>query len=86
MPYKFMFFKSPTCGPCKLFYPQVENAAKTLNIELITIDVTEDTETPKKYNIQSSGTLLLLNENNEVIKMWERPCPANNIISEVQSL
>ena len=37
---------------------------KTLNIELTTIDVTEDTETPEKYNIQSSGTLLLLNENN----------------------
>lgn len=84
--YKFMFFKSPTCGPCKLFYPQVESAAKTLNIELITIDVNEDTITPEKFNVQSSGTLLLLDDSDNIIKSWQRPCPANNIINEVQSI
>lgn len=80
---KFMFFKSATCGPCKLFYPQVEKAAAELRIELTVIDVNEDTVTPEKFNVTSSGTLLLINkENEQVLKTWERPCPAHVIIQD----
>lgn len=81
---KLIFFKAPTCGPCKMFYPQVVKAAETLSLELITIDVTEDTDTPVKYNINSSGTLILIDNSGSEIKRWERPMPASQLIQEIQ--
>ena len=39
---KIVLFKSPTCGPCKLFAPMVKQAVKELNIEYQEVDVSTD--------------------------------------------
>jgi len=91
---KLLLFKSKTCGPCKMFEPQIVKASNETGIKYIPIDVEENNiyhfwkdlttkDLLEKFAIQSSGILVLLI--NETIEdgptvMFERPCPADHII------
>jgi len=65
---KFVFFKSITCGPCKLLSPVVEYIVKThnLDIENIFIDDPAGKEEAVKYGVTSIPTIIKINEFNEM--------------------
>jgi thiol-disulfide isomerase/thioredoxin len=83
---ELVIFKSPTCGPCKLFAPQCKQAADTLNINYREVDVTNEdgVKEAKKFSITSSGIALLLDNGNEVLR-FDRPCPATMLIDCIKA-
>ena len=97
---KLLLFKSKTCGPCKMFEPQIIKASKETSVEYIPIDVEEDDtyhlwkylttkDLLEKFAIKSSGILvLLMNENIENGPMveFERPCAAASIIKTINDM
>ena len=97
---KLLLFKSKTCGICKLFEPQVKEAAKQLNIDPIFVDVEENEnfnlwsnvstlDLLNKFDIRSSGKLLfLLNENDEngAMILFERPQKAQDLVKRIEDL
>ena len=97
---KLLLFKSKTCGPCKMFEPQVIKASEETGVEYIPVDVEEDDEfylwkklTTKelleKFAIQSSGMLVFLideaKENGPMV-LFERPCAAANIVRTINDM
>lgn len=82
---KFVIFKSPMCGPCKMFLPQIQIASKELNIPYEEVDVTTDEGFEKANNnkVSSSGVLILFEDDKE-IKRWNRPCAAKTLIEDCQ--
>ena len=97
---KLLLFKSKTCGPCKMFEPQVIMASKETNVEYIPIDVEEDNtyhlwkdlstkDLLEKFSIQSSGVLVLLKDENKedcYTVRFERPTAASNIIKTINDM
>ena len=83
---ELVIFKSPTCGPCKLFAPQCKQAAETLNIDYREVDVTDESgaKEAEKFLINNSGVALLLDNGTEVLR-FERPCPAAMLIDCIKA-
>lgn len=63
---KLLSFYSPTCQPCKMMGPMVDNIASTLSIEIEKIDVFKQSEIASKYNITTVPTLVLINDHGEM--------------------
>ena len=82
---ELLLFKSPTCGPCKLFAPVCKQVADQLGITLIEVDVStpDGLAIAKEYQISHSGCALY-KESNEVKYRWERPVPANVMLADLQ--
>ena len=82
---KLILFKSPTCGPCKLFAPVVKSAAEKLEAEYIEIDVSSDEgfELAKKYGIRNSGSAVY--EIDEKVKFkWAQPVPLDKLLADIK--
>ena len=80
-------FKSPTCGPCKLFAPMVKQAAEAIDAEYIEIDVSTDDgyKFAAENGITHSGCAWY--EVNKEIKIkWERPVPATKLLADIKQL
>ena len=84
---KIILFKSPTCGPCKLFGPMVKQAAETIGAEYVEIDVSTDEgyEFASKNGIHRSGCAWY-EVDGEVKLKWEQPVPADKLVSDINSL
>ena len=54
-------FSATWCGPCKVLATTLKDAA-----EIKSIDVEQDQETARKYNIRSVPTLVFLRDGKEV--------------------
>ena len=97
---KLLLFKSKTCGPCKMFEPQILKAAETTGVEYIPVDVAENetfhfwkdlttVDLLEKFSINSSGVLVfLLDETKEDSPtiMFNKPTKAENIIERINEL
>jgi thiol-disulfide isomerase/thioredoxin len=82
---KIVLFKSPTCGPCRLFAPVCKQVADELNMNYEEVDVTTETGLAfaKEHNISHSGCALYFEDN--VVKFtWDRPVPAAKMKSDLQ--
>ena len=55
-------FYSPSCGPCKVLAPIVDELAERYKgrLKLINVDIYESTELARKYGIQSVPTILFV--------------------------
>ena len=84
---KIVIFKSPTCGPCKLFAPQVKKAADELNLEYVEIDVTTDegSKYARDNGITHSGCAWY-SEDDQIKIRWEHPVPAAKLIADINKL
>lgn len=84
---KIVLFKSPTCGPCKLFAPVCKSVAEQISAEYIEIDVSTDegVKVAEANGITHSGTAWYEKDGKIKIK-WERPAPANKLIADIESL
>lgn len=78
------FFKSPTCGPCKMFAPQIKKAIEDTHIKLEEYDVSTENglAEAQKYDVRNSGAAILLNDT-EVIYTWPHPVPSSKLIEEI---
>ena len=62
----FVKFSSPTCGPCRMMIPVMEEAAKKWsNINFGEVNVMNDRALAAKYGIMAVPTLILF-ENGEI--------------------
>ena len=58
--YKLLDFWAPWCNPCKLMNPIIDNIEKEYpNIEIVRINVDEDSAMVDKYGIQTIPTYIL---------------------------
>jgi thiol-disulfide isomerase/thioredoxin len=84
---KLVIFKSPTCGPCKLFAPMVKQAAESIEAEYIEIDVsTEDgLKFASENGITHSGCAWY-EVDNEIKIRWDKPVPATKLLADINNL
>ena len=61
---KILKFYTPTCMPCKMVGKMLDSLE---NVEVISIDATEDITKVDEYNVCNTPTLVFLNENNEEV-------------------
>lgn len=64
---KLLKFYSDSCLPCKIVDPIVEKVANELDVEIISINVSENQEISRKFSITSVPTFILLGDRNQVI-------------------
>lgn len=61
------FFAS-WCGPCKMLSPVLEDTAKEMqSVKIIKVDIDENGELAKKYQVQSVPTLKIFKDGVEVL-------------------
>ena len=67
---KLIKFSAEWCGPCRTQKKEFETKPLD-NVELIEINIDEDDEAlTSKYKVMSIPTLVLINDNDEVINKW----------------
>ena len=62
---KILYFSSSWCGPCKQLAPIMESLQGEINYEKV--DVDSNTELSTKYGIRNVPTLILVDNNGNVI-------------------
>lgn len=65
---KLLKFEASWCYPCKALEPKLNTVLKSFpDIKLVKIDVDNDRESVRKYNVRSVPCLILLNEKGEEV-------------------
>lgn len=64
---KILKFSASWCGPCKMLTKQLEG--EELGAPLEEVDVDENTELAKKFNIRGVPTLVLVDGDTEIKRM-----------------
>lgn len=62
---KLIKFEASWCGPCKMLTKTLENIE--IPYEVVVVNIDEDLSTPKKYGVRGVPTLVLLNDDKEVV-------------------
>jgi len=62
-------FYADWCGPCKIMQPVAEKIAQENNLELVEVNVDNDIELARQYDVRGIPTLVLLDEDaNEIAR------------------
>lgn len=64
--YKLLDFWAPWCNPCKLMDPVLNEVQKEYNIFIEKINVDENADIAKQYNVSSVPTYILIKDGKEV--------------------
>lgn len=59
-------FYATWCGPCKMLSLVIDNLSKKNDILILKVNVDEEIELARKYNVESIPTLVLLDNEKEV--------------------
>ena len=80
------FFKSPTCGPCKMFAPLVKKAVSETQIKEEDYDVSTEVGLAEatKYNVTHSGSAVLTDDTGKILFTWEHPVPSDQLIKGIK--
>jgi len=62
-----MYFSADWCGPCKVFKPIVQQVSQELGISVNYINVDYDASFTQKYSITSVPTIMITNDQEEVV-------------------
>ena len=57
-----VYFSTTWCGPCKAFFPIVDNVTKTLKVPLTKFDAEANEDLAKRYSIVGVPTVLIIKE------------------------
>ena len=88
---KIIDAKASWCGPCHVFantFKKVSEMEKYKDIEFKSVDIEDDDEGEtivEKYNIRSVPTILLLNENDEIIYKLSGNVPIGDLIDIIDN-
>ena len=77
-----MKFYSPCCGQCKVVAKEFKDHPIDAPVE--NIDVIENPEVADKYNVKSLPTILLLNDEDEVVETWHGIVKSEVINSKIK--
>lgn len=87
---KIVDAKASWCGPCRVFantFKKVSEMEKYKGIEFKSIDIEEDEGElyVEKYNIRSVPTILLLDENDNIIYKLSGNIPLDDFVSMINN-
>ena len=77
-----MKFYSPCCGQCKVVAKEFKDHPIDASVE--DINVMENPEAVDKYNVKSLPTILLLNDEDEVVETWHGIVKSEVINSKIK--
>ena len=79
-------FWAEWCGPCKQIAPALEELATELadQVTVVKVNIDENPETPRKYGIRGSPTLLLF-KNGEIASQKVGALPKAQLAQWIQS-
>ena len=63
-----LYFSTPTCGPCKMFKPVVQQVAAELGVNIRYVDASIDSVTAQQYCITVVPTIIVENGGNVVYR------------------
>lgn len=74
---KILKFYSESCAPCKV----MSNKLKELDVEVKDIDIADDSSIDlcNKYSIRTVPTIIVLDENDELVSIFKGIVPIENI-------
>lgn len=61
---RILYFSTPTCGPCKMFKPVVQQAAAEIGANINYIDATLDPATAQQFLVTVVPTIIVENGGN----------------------
>ena len=79
---KILKFYSPCCGQCKVVAKEFKDHPIDASVE--DINVMESPEAVDKYNVKSLPTILLLNDEDEVVETWHGIVKSEVINSKIK--
>lgn len=59
--WELIYFHSPRCGPCRSMTPVIEELARE-GKPVISVDISRDLESARKYNIRATPTTILVQD------------------------
>ena len=65
---KVLKFQASWCQPCKMLSRTVEEAKDKINVPIEEVDIDENTELAKKFNIRGVPTLVLVDDSGATIR------------------
>ena len=77
-----MKFYSPCCGQCKVVAKEFKD--HPIDAPIKDINVMENPEVADKYNVISLPTILLLNDDDEVVETWHGIVKSEVINSKIK--
>ena len=77
----YVFFFSPSCGPCSTIYPQVENFGKTTNNILYMVHEEEGKELQQQLNVTAYPSMVVV-KNRKILKAGLGAEEVTNIIED----
>ena len=77
-----MKFYSPCCGQCKVVAKEFKDHPIDASVE--DINVMESPEAVDKYNVKSLPTILLINDEDEVVETWHGIVKSEVINSKIK--
>ena len=77
-----MKFYSPCCGQCKVVAKEFKD--HPIDAPIKDINVMENPEAVDKYNVKSLPTILLLNDEDEVVETWHGIVKSEVINSKIK--
>lgn len=63
---KLLKFQAEWCGPCKTQTSIIKNIEHKLNLPIDVIDIDENLELARQYDVRAVPTLVLINEEGEI--------------------
>ena len=77
-----MKFYSPCCGQCKVVAKEFKD--HPIDAPVKDINIMENPEAVDKYNVKSLPTILLLNDEDEVVETWHGIVKSEVINSKIK--
>lgn len=56
-----LYFSTPTCGPCKMFKPIVQQVSAELGVGITYVDATVDQNRTQQFNVSVVPTIIVEN-------------------------
>lgn len=78
-------FTAPWCGPCRMLAPRLQELSEDLSINYFKVNIDENSELARDFQIMSIPTLLFYH-NNEVVKTVVGVKPYQELVEIVEGI
>jgi thioredoxin 1 len=63
-----LYFSTPTCNPCRAFFPVVQEVCSANQLHLQRVDASQDVNAAQQYGVTSVPTIVVVNNGNELFR------------------